>query len=71
MISGKLPTTQIDHYYVYTWRPEVMSRWSKGAYFYERTCGTEEAAKRWVAEYNRRGFRAVYLTNHLIKGAFV
>lgn len=36
-------------------------------YYYERTCGTEEAAKRRVQEL---GGRAVYLLNHLIRGAF-
>ena len=47
------------HFYVYEYR--------EGRYLYERTCGTEEAAIRRVAEL---GGRAVYLIDHLIRGSF-
>jgi len=48
----------MDHFYVYSFRD--------GRYCYERTCGTEQAAKEWVAKY---GERAVYLVNATINGA--
>lgn len=49
----------IEHFYVYSWR--------NGSYVYERTCGTERAAKDRVAEL---GPRAVFTVNHTIRGAF-
>jgi hypothetical protein len=53
-----------DHYYVYTRRGD--------AYFYERTCGSEYAARRRVEELTERpgNDQATYLLNHLIRGAF-
>lgn len=38
-------------------------------YWYERTCGTEQAAKDRVVELQRRGQEALYLINHIIRGA--
>lgn len=52
----------MNHYYVYSYRFQ-----NGGYYVYERTCGTEEAAKERVA---KLGPRAVYLVNHTIRGAF-
>ena len=40
---------------------------TQGFYVYERTTGTEDDALQWVARY---GPRAVYLVDHIIKGAF-
>jgi hypothetical protein len=58
--------TAEDNYYVYAYvrKPESGGR---PYYYYERTCGTEDAAQRRVEEL---GPRAVYLVNHLIRGAF-
>jgi hypothetical protein len=47
------------HFYVY--------RFEDGRYVYERTCGTEQAAKDRV---KALGGRAVYLVDHLVKDAF-
>ena len=47
------------HYYVYSFKD--------GRYIYERTCGTEDAAKERV---KLLGPNAVYLVDHLIRGAF-
>jgi len=47
------------NFYVYSFRD--------GRYFYERTCGTESAARERVG---MLGPRAVYLVDALIKGAF-
>lgn len=47
------------HFYVYSFKG--------GRYFYERTCGTEQAAKDRVRDL---GPRAVYLVDHIIKDAF-
>ena len=47
------------HFYVYTFKD--------GRYIYERTCGTEDAARRRVRELGRH---AVYLINSTIRGAF-
>lgn len=51
-----------DWYYVY--------KYKNGRYLYERTCGSEESAQRLVSELVERGVKAVYLINHMIKGAF-
>lgn len=48
------------HYYVYSFTRD-------GRYVYERTCGTEHAAQEWVAKLGRG---ALYVVNHIIKGAF-
>lgn len=50
------------HYYLYTLRA--------GRYFYERTTGTRESAEWWANELKRRGHDAVWLVDHLIKGAY-
>ena len=47
------------HYYVYRFRD--------GRYFYERTCGTEAAARDRV---RTLGERAVYLVGHTSRRAF-
>lgn len=52
-------STEIAHYYVYSFRD--------GRYFYERTCGSEEAAQTRVKEL---GPQAVYLIDHILLGAF-
>lgn len=49
------------HYYVYRFKD------ADGIYIYDRTCGSERAAKDRVREL---GPRAVYLIDHLIRGAF-
>ena len=57
-----------QHYYVY-----VHGRTGSAGtpyYWYERTCGTEQAAKDRVAELARRGVEALYLVNHVIKNAY-
>ena len=43
---------------------------AKDFYVYERTCGTERAAKERVLELQKRGEEALYLVNHIIKDAF-
>lgn len=53
-----------DWYYVYSFRTEGSMA---GYYVYERTCGTEDAAKEWVVKY---GYRAVYLVNDILRNAF-
>lgn len=54
------------HFYVYAY-VDKPSDGGKPYYYYERTCGTERAAKDRVKEL---GGRAVYLVDHLIRGAF-
>jgi hypothetical protein len=53
------------HFYVY-----VFHCGPKNYYWYERTCGTEQGAKDRVTELQRRGQKALYLVDHLIRGAF-
>ena len=53
-----MPSSE-NHFYVYSFK--------RGRYHYERTCGTEEVVKEWVARY---GLRATYTINAIIKGAF-
>ena len=65
----------MQHFYVYSYREWGLKGTTRqpgealgsAGYVYERTCGTEEAAKERVKEY---GSRAVYLVNHLIRGAY-
>jgi hypothetical protein len=52
-------TESMKHYYVYSFRD--------GRYHYERTYGTSQSAKKWVA---KLGQHAVYLINHTIPRAF-
>lgn len=52
-------TCNETHFYVYSFK--------RGRYVYERTCGTEAAAKEWVLKY---GPRALYTINATINGAF-
>lgn len=47
------------HFYVYSFK--------RGAYHYERTCGTEEAAQEWVG---KLGPNAVYLINATLPKSF-
>ena len=54
------------NYYVYAYVRRAPGE-GRSYYYYERTCGTERAAKDRVEEL---GPGAVYLVNHLIKGAF-
>jgi hypothetical protein len=54
------------HFYVYSWRDWQVGR-RCGAYVFERTCGTENAAREWVKRY---GSRSVYTVDHVIQGAF-
>ena len=49
----------VIHFYVY--------RFKDGAYLFDRTCGTERAAKDRAKDL---GPRAVYLVNHLVAKAF-
>ena len=51
--------------YVYVAKPECGG---DPYYYYERTCGTERSAKERVRELGAH--RALYLVNHLIRGAF-
>lgn len=55
-----------DNFYVYRYvrKPESGGR---PYYSYERTCGNEVAARERVREL---GDGAVYLVNHLVRGAF-
>ncbi len=55
-----------DNFYVYRYVREPASG-GRPYYCYERTCGSEDAARERVREL---GDRSVYLVNHLIKGAF-
>lgn len=55
-----------DSFYVYVYVEKPASG-GKPYYFYERTCGTREAARERVKDL---GPGAVYLVNHLIRGAF-
>lgn len=57
--SGVCRGRPLVHYYVYSFK--------NGRYFYERTCGTEDAAKERV---KTLGSNAVYLLGHTIRGAF-
>ncbi len=50
----------VEHFHVYSFKD--------GRYIYQRTCGTEDAAKEWVAKLGRR---ATYLVNDIVKRAFV
>jgi hypothetical protein len=67
-----------NHYYVYMHRNAEQQRMvdgrpiiERGIYIYERTCGTEERAKERCKELMSRGdCTAIYLVNHIIKGAF-
>jgi len=50
----------VMHYYVFR------TRQGEALPFYERTCGTVQAAKWWIEEYTRRGSpSAFYTTNSL------
>lgn len=51
------------HFYVY-----VLSE--KGHYYYERTCCSRRYAEERVAELKKRGITAVWLQDHLIRGAY-
>jgi hypothetical protein len=59
----------VDHFYVFEYVENSRSG-RKPYYYYERTCGTERAAQERVDELNKRGRKAVYLINHLVKGYF-
>ena len=56
------------NYYVYVFH-RGKGNGADNYYWYERTCGTEYAAKSRVAELAVRGQEALYLINHLIRGA--
>jgi hypothetical protein len=55
-----------DNFYVYRYVREPASG-GRPYYSYERTCGSEDAARERVGEL---GDGSVYLVNHLIRGAF-
>lgn len=55
-----------DNFYVYKYVSDPAPG-CRPYYAYERTCGSEDAARERVKEL---GARAVYLVNHLISGAF-
>lgn len=52
----------MDHYYIY-------HLVSGSAYYFYGTAGTEQAARDRVRELERYG-HAIFLKNHLIRGAF-
>lgn len=62
----------MDHFYVYVYvrTPHPCNGSQKPYYYYERTCGTEKGAQDRVNELKKRGQEALFLINHLIKGAF-
>lgn len=58
--------TYTMYFYIYTVKRDD----DRVCYIYERTCCSEERAKEWVAELQRRGEEAIYLINHVINGAY-
>jgi hypothetical protein len=62
----------LAHFYVYSIHRGVRNGGSNFLvdYVYERTCGTEQAAKMRVAELEESGQEAIYLIDHIIGGGF-